>query len=317
MAPLALITEKVSVCAQFHPISLLPASGNLNPRPYSVYQKQVRRRRAVLIGLVLLAFVLLTATFGQGSGPIGGTLGSVFGPVQDAASRVFKPARDLVNWFDQTTEARGERDRLTRELEESRTQAVAGQVALEENRQLRKLVKLKEAGAVPDAYSPVTATVVTRSPTIWYSTVGIDAGSNDGIEINDPVISGDGLVGKITSVTRGDSVVTLITDSSSAVTAKVVPGGAQGVVRPKVGDPETLVLEFLDETKNITKGQTVVTSGWRGEGLSSLYPARIPIGQVARAPIDEREAIQSVDLSPYPDFRNLDLVQVLTGGRRG
>lgn len=282
-----------------------------------MYQKQVRRRRAVLIGLVLLAFVLLTATFGQGAGGAGGIFGTIFGPVQDTASRVFKPARDLVNWFDETTEARGERERLTRELEESRSQAIAGQVALEENRQLRKLVKLKQLGAFPDTYTPVTGSVIVRSPTIWYSTVGIDVGTGDGVAINDPVINGDGLVGKITSVTPGDAVVTLITDSSSAVTAKVVPGGAQGVVRSKVGDPETLVLEFLDETKNITKGQSVVTSGWRGDDLASLYPARIPIGEVGRAPIDEREAIQSVDLEPYSDFRNLDLVQVLTGGNRG
>lgn len=282
-----------------------------------MYQKQVRRRRAVLIGLVLVAFMLLTLTFGQGSGGVGSGLGTVFGPVEHAASRVLKPARDLVNWFDETTEARGERERLTRELAESRSLAVAGKVAMEENRQLRKLAGLRAAGTIPDTYSPVSASVITRSPTVWFSTIGIDSGSGDGVEINDPVINGDGLVGHISSVTRAESVVTLITDSSSAVSAKVVPGGAQGVVRPKVGAPETLVLEFLDETKNIGKGQSVVTSGWRGEGLSSLYPPNLPIGEVARAPIDEREAIQSVELKPYPDIRNFDLVQVLTGGNRG
>ena len=261
--------------------------------------------------------MLLTLTFGQGSGGVGSGLGTVFGPVEHAASRVLKPARDLVNWFDETTEARGERERLTRELAESRSLAVAGKVAMEENRQLRKLAGLRAAGTIPDTYSPVSASVITRSPTVWFSTIGIDSGSGDGVEINDPVVNGDGLVGHISSVTRAESVVTLITDSSSAVSAKVVPGGAQGVVRPKVGAPETLVLEFLDETKNIGKGQSVVTSGWRGEGLSSLYPPNLPIGEVARAPIDEREAIQSVELKPYPDIRNFDLVQVLTGGNRG
>jgi len=282
-----------------------------------VYRKQVRRRRAVLIGLVLVAFVLLTFTFGQGSGGAGGGLGTVFGPVEHAASRALKPARDLVNWFDETTEARGERERLERELAESRSLAIAGQVAIEENKQLRKLAGMKAAGTIPDAYSPVSASVISRSPTVWFSTVGIDAGSSDGVEINDPVINGDGLVGRISSVNRGESVVTLITDSSSAVAAKVVPGAAQGVVRPKIGDPETLVLEFLDQTKNIGKGQSIVTSGFRGETLSSHYPPNLPIGEVSRAPIDEREAIQSVELRPYPDIRNFDLVQVLTGGNRG
>lgn len=282
-----------------------------------MYQKQVRRRRAVLIGLVLVAFVLLTATFGQGSGAFGGGLGTVFGPVQNAASRAFKPARDLVNWFDETMEARGERERLSSELAEARTEAIAGQVALEENKQLRKLAKMKQDGVIPSGFEPVSASVVSRSPTVWFSTVGLDSGSADGIAINDPVVTGDGLVGHISSVTRGSSTVTLVTDSSSAVSAKVVPGGAQGVVRPKVGDPEQLVIEFLDQTKNIGKGLTVVTSGWRSEELSSLYPPNLPIGEVDRAPIDEREAIQSVEVRPFPDMRNFDLVQVLTGGNRG
>ncbi|MGK2933548.1 MAG: rod shape-determining protein MreC [Solirubrobacterales bacterium] len=261
--------------------------------------------------------MLLTATFGQGSGAFGGGLGTVFGPVQDGASRVFKPARDLVNWFDETIEARGERERLETQLAESRNQAVAGQVALQENKQLRGMASLQEEAGIAPGYEPVTASVVTRSPTVWFSTLGIDRGSNDGIKQNDPVVSADGLVGHISSVSRGDAVVTLITDSNSAVSAKVVPGGAQGVVRATVGAPDKLVLEFLDQTKNITRGQSIVTSGWRGEGLSSLYPRNIPIGEVTSAPIDEREAIQTVDLKPYPNMRNLDLVQVLTGGNRG
>ncbi|MCB8915655.1 MAG: rod shape-determining protein MreC [Thermoleophilales bacterium] len=282
-----------------------------------MYRKQVRRRRAVLIGLIVLAFVLLTFTFGSGSGGVGGAVGTIFDPITNAASRALKPARDLVNWFDETMDARGERDRLQKELEQARGEAVAGQVALEDNRQLRKLVDLKENGKIPDAYDPVTVNVVGRSPTVWYTTVSVNAGSSDGVEVNDPVISGDGLVGRISSVSGSGSVVSLISDSSSAVSAMVLPGGAQGVVRAKVGDPQTLVLEFLDETKNVTSGQTVVTSGWRGDGLSSLYPRGLPIGEITRAPIDEREAIQSVELRPFADLRNLDILQILTGGNRG
>ena len=62
----------------------------------------------------MLGFVLLTFTFGSGSGGTGGVLGTFFDPVTNAASRALKPVRDLVNWFDETLEARGERDRLTR-----------------------------------------------------------------------------------------------------------------------------------------------------------------------------------------------------------
>jgi len=282
-----------------------------------MYRKQVRRRRAVLIGLIVLGFVLLTFTFGSGSGAIGGGLGNIFDPITNAASRALKPARDLVNWFDETMEARGENERLTRELEEARGQAVAGQVALEDNRQLRKLVGLKEQGRIPEAYSPVTGNVVGRSPTVWFTTVNINRGSADGVAVNDPVISGDGLVGRVSAVSRAGSTVSLIADGTSAVSAMIVQGGAQGVVRAKVGDPETLVLEFLDETRNVSRGQTVVTAGWRSTDLASLYPRGIPIGKISRAPIDEREAIQSVELKPFADLRNLDVIQVLTGGSRG
>jgi rod shape-determining protein MreC len=282
-----------------------------------MYRKQVRRRRAVLIGLVVLGFLLLTFTFGSGAGAVGGGLGSIFGPFEKVAGSALKPARDLVNWFDETMDARGDRERLTSQLEDARALAVAGQVAVQENEQLRKLVRLKQRGNVPDTYTPVTASVISRSPTLWYSTVGIDKGSGDGVTLDDPVINGDGLVGRVSSVSRGTSVVTLITDSSSAVTAKVLPGGAQGVIRPKLGAPGELVLEFLDETKDIRRGQAVVTSGWRSDGLSSLYPPNLPVGEVKKAPIDEREAIQTVEMSPFPDLRNLDLLQVLTGGNRG
>ncbi|MBK5110899.1 MAG: rod shape-determining protein MreC [Thermoleophilia bacterium] len=265
----------------------------------------------------MVGFILLTLSFGKGSGAVGGPLGSVFGPLENGASRVLKPVRDLANWFDETMAARGDREQLSAELEQARAEAVAGKEAIQENAQLRKLVNLEKRGRIPDAYSPVTGSVITRSPTVWFSTVGINRGSADGISVNDPVVNGDGLVGRISSVSRGQSEVTLITDSSSAVTAKAVPSGSQGVVRPKVGDPDRLVLEFLDQTRKLGKGQSVVTSGWRGDGISSFFPAGIPIGEVYRAPIDEREAIQSVELVPYPDFRNLDLLQVLTGGNRG
>ena len=58
-------------------------------------------------------------------------------------------------------------------------------------------------------------------------------------------------------------------------------------------------------------------SGWRDTDISSFYPPNIPIGEIDRAPIDEREAIQSVELEPYADLKDFDMVQVLTGGNRG
>jgi len=283
-----------------------------------VYRKQVRRRRAVLTLLIIGSFLLLTITYGSGSNGLQRGVSTVFSPLETVADRALKPARDLVDWFDKTFEARGENADLRAELAKARAQAAAGQDALHENAQLRKLVELDQGPALAEsAYEPVTARVITRSPTVWNSTVAVDVGSRDGVEVNDPVISGDGLVGLVASTQGGSAQVTLITDHTSAVSAKVVPGGVQGVVRPDVGNPDDLILDFIDSTKDVHGGQTVVTSGWRVPDFASHFPRGLPVGEVTSASIVEQEASQQVHLRPYADIANLDLLQVLTGGSRG
>jgi rod shape-determining protein MreC len=283
-----------------------------------VYRKQVRRRRAVLALLIISSFALLTFTYGQSSDGLQRTVSAVFSPLQTVADRALKPARDLVNWFDETFDARGENERLTTELETARVQAVAGKAAIQENAQLRKLLELDSIGVLAaSTYEPVTGRVIARSQTVIYSTVTIDLGEDDGVRVDDPVLSGAGLVGKIASVSGGSSQVTLLTDHASAVTAKVVPQGVQGLIRPNLGDPEDLVLDFIDSSRRVGVGDIVVTSGWRAQGFASHFPPNLAIGEVTKAPIDEQVASRQVHLRPYADMSNLDFVQVLTGRSRG
>jgi rod shape-determining protein MreC len=282
-----------------------------------VYRKQVRRRRAVLALLIVGSFVLLTLTY-QGSRGLQGGVSTIFSPVQSVADRALKPARDLVGWFDKTFDARGENSRLEAQLAKAREQAVAGQEALHENAQLRKLVQLDRGPALAaSAYKEVIGRVIGRSPTVWRSSVNLDVGSGDGVRVDDPVISGDGLVGRIASAEPGSSQVMLLTDHASAISAKVLPAGVQGVIKPEVGNPEDLILDFIDSTKQVHGGLAVVTAGWRAQGLASLFPPGLPVGEVTQASIVEREAKEQVHVRPYADLRNLDLVQVLTGGSRG
>ena len=282
-----------------------------------MYRKQVRRRRAVLALLIVGSFALLTVTYGQGSNGLQRGVSTIFSPVQSVADRALKPARDLVNWFDETFDAKGRNARLHSELEKARRQAVGEQAAVAENAQLRKLLGLDESGAIPSGYTRVTGRVIARSPTVWFADVMIDVGSGDGVGVGDPVVNGDGLVGQVTAVTGGSAQVTLIADHSSAVSAKIVPGGVEGVLKPSVGDPGDLILDFLDSEKLVGKGQSVVTSGWRAQGIESGYPPNLPIGEVTEASPVEQEAQQQVHVKPFADLRDLDLVQVLTGGSRG
>lgn len=282
-----------------------------------MYRKQVRRRRALLALLIVGSFALLTVTYGQGSDGVQRGVSAIFSPVQSVADRALKPARDLVNWFDETFDAKGKNARLHSELEVARRQAVGEKAAIAENAQLHKLLKLDESGAIPSGYEKVTGRVIARSPTVWFSDVIVDVGSGDGVAVGDPVVNGDGLVGKVSAVTGGSARVTLIVDHSSAVAAKIVPNGAQGVLKPSVGDPGDLILEYLDSEKHVGKEQSVVTSGWRGQGIESGYPPNLPIGEVSEAPLAEQEAQAQVHVKPFADLRELDVLQVLTGGSRG
>jgi rod shape-determining protein MreC len=292
-----------------------------------VYKQSVRRRRAVLAVLVALSLVLLTAYFGESAG---GGLHSVqrgvldvIAPVQEGASRALKPVRDLVGWFGDTIHARGERDNLRKERNDLRRQVVGARAAERENAQLRRLVGVDRGDSV-QGYTPVTSRVIGRSPTIWYATITVDKGSSAGVRVNQPVINGDGLVGKVTAVTGGASQITLLTDHASGVSARVLTpivtdagNGVTGVVQPAVGRPQDLLLEFVPRRANIRKGDTVVTAGSQSTQLESLFPANIPIGTVTKADDQEVSQYQRVHIRPFADLRKLDFVQILTRGTVG
>jgi rod shape-determining protein MreC len=240
---------------------------------------------------------------------------SVFAPLEEGASRALKPARDLVNWVSETFNARGENSDLKTDVQRLRSKLARAQSAEGENDQLKKLLGLDRQGVL-SGYKPVTARVVGRSPTVWYSTVTIDAGSGDGVAVNDPVINGDGLVGRITDVTHWTSEVTLITDSESAVSGRVLPNGPDGVVEPEAGDPTVMLLEFIDKNEPIREGQIVETAGWSNlqQGISSAFPPGIPIGEVRDTTVGQQETYQHIRVDPYADMRDLDYVQVATNG---
>lgn len=279
-----------------------------------MYRKQVRRRRAVLALLIVGSFALLTLTYGQGSNGLQRGVTAVFAPAASVLDRALKPARDLINWVDETFDARGKNHKLEEELQVARKEAVGGKAALAENAELHKLLKFDKSGAIPEGTEPVTGHVIGLSPTVWFSDVVIDAGSGDGVTVNDPVVNGDGLIGRVTAVTGSVSKVMLLSDHSSKVSVRIVPAGVQGIVKASVGEPERLVLGFLNSDKNIHKGESVVTAGWHGEGIESRFPPNIPVGEVTKATLIEQEAQERSIVRPFADLRNLNTVQVLTGG---
>jgi rod shape-determining protein MreC len=278
--------------------------------------KVIRRRRAALAIFVVLSIGMLTVYFGESGGGVFHTLQrgaqAAFAPLETGASRALKPFRDLFGWFGDTFDAKSENEQLRAEVESLRRQLGVHQSARHDVRELRGLIGLTETDSYPQGTEPVGARVIVRSPTVWYSTVKIDKGSDDGVRRDQPVVAAGGLIGKVTDVTGGTAEVTLITDASSAVSAQVMPNGASGIVHPVVGNPNDLLLDYITKGRRVTEGTTVVTSGFASDEVQSIFPPGIAIGRVTKVDPIEAEQFQRVHVEPFADIRGVDYVQVLT-----
>ena len=232
-----------------------------------------KRKNYLAPGAVtLVAALLLSLPSGAASRiklATGGLFAPFFGAV-NAASQLPGAAMDAVM----------PRSRLLKEIENLRTenqrlevQSLQAATILQENTQLRAQIgwqkqspwKLKLAG------------VVLRDPANWWRVVGIDLGSRDGIRENLPVLTRDGLVGRVSSVGYARSQVVLLGDPGCRVSARVVnPAQNMGVVTTGGPLDTSLVnLTYLSGDAKLESGQKVVTSG-EGEA----FPPGIPIGQI-------------------------------------
>jgi rod shape-determining protein MreC len=283
-------------------------------------RKTVRRRRAVLGLLVACSLILLTAYFGEGAG--GGLhavqrgAAEVLTPVERVGSGALKPFRDLFGWVGDTFHAKGDNKDLRREVEQLRAQNVTLADQAAQGEQLRKLFELDQESGL-DPRRQVTAAVVVHSPTLWYSTININKGTGAGVRVHDPVVNGDGLVGSVTHVWGNGAQVTLLTDRESGVAAKLVGTSGRNLVTGTVttgtpGNPNDLLMTFIEPGKRVVRGQRLETSGISSSRFPSLFPAGIPIGRVTKVDDDELRTSQQVHIRAYANLRNLDYVQVVT-----
>jgi rod shape-determining protein MreC len=281
-----------------------------------VHDKQVRRRRAVLALLVVVSLILLTAYFGESpQSPLHNVqrgIVQVFSPVQAGASKVLSPVRDVANWVSDTLKAKSNVDKLRRQNKQLIAQLATLKTEQQQNAQLTAQVGLDQTIGVRN-YHPVGANVIGRDPTLWYQQVEVDAGSGEGVELNDPVLADGALVGDVTTVDASVSIVTLITDHDYAVAAQVTNNaGDQGILSPSVGNPNQLLLQDLPGRAQITTGEQVVTAGFKAGSLTSLYPPGLPIGTVSNVNPNQLYNNNEVPVAPTADLRHFSSVQILT-----
>jgi rod shape-determining protein MreC len=155
-------------------------------------------------------------------------------------------------------------------------------------------------------YRRVTAAVIGLDTNPAIRSIIIDKGSDDGILVGMPVEGAQGLVGRVFRAANNSSQVILITDSASAVPARLGASRATGILRGG-GLGGSMVIEWLDLQYQIAIGEVVSTSGLGGE-----FPQDLVIGEVIDVERREAELFQSAVVQPAVDFEALEIVFVIT-----
>lgn len=151
----------------------------------------------------------------------------------------------------------------------------------------------------------VTAMVIGTDPSPFMHYILVDAGSDDGITYNMPVMTDQGLVGRVQAVTASASRIQLITDPDSLVNGIIVDEDIEGVVTGSVTGDLTFGMVAQDEELEI--GQIIQTSG-----LGGNYPSDIVIGQVLNLDPISSGSFQSASIQPAVDFASLQAVSIVT-----
>jgi rod shape-determining protein MreC len=175
-----------------------------------------------------------------------------------------------------------------------------------ENQQLRELLKFKQLNPTYDFRGgQVIARVISQAQTNYLATLSIDLGSEQGIAAGMPVVTEQGLVGRIQKVGPNTSTVLLMTDPSSGVQALVKRNRAVGVVNGRAA--ELPIMEFIPQDADISVGDEVITSG-----LGGTFPKNIVIGQIVEVRRRDYDMYQQAVLRPTVNFNRLEFVLVIT-----
>jgi rod shape-determining protein MreC len=263
-----------------------------------------KRKHYLALGAVTLVTVLLLSLPSRTVSHLKLAIGSLFLPLFGAVNAVRQLPDRAADTLLPRSELIKEIETLRRENEELTVrQQQAGAIA-RENDQLRALVGWQRQ----QPWKLKLASVVLRDPANWWRTVQIDLGRRDGLVENLPVLTADGLVGRVSSVGYTRSQVVLIEDPGCRVSARVVnPAHDLGIISSGGPLENSLVdLTYLSGNANLKPGQEVVTSGEGG-----IFPAGIPIGQVADSSHAEFGLYTDARVRLSADLGALDQVWVL------
>src|SRR2546423_451084 len=174
----------------------------------------------------------------------------------------------------------------------------------DENERLRALLDFKEKSQ----YKSVTASVIARDPSLWFDTVTINRGSSDGIELNMPVVTPGGIVGRVVTLSPWTAQVMLITDeraAAGAVVGQLGQSNALGSVKG-LGNNGLLEMRYVSGLEEVNPGDYVVTTG-----QDSIYPQGLSVGQVVTVTSGSATTPHVIHIKPSARLDQLEEVAVL------
>jgi len=272
--------------------------------------RRTRSTRLLVITLVVASLTIITVDYRGGrAGPFevaGRATQTVVGALQGAVSKVLHPVGAFFRGLAHVGSLSSRNRQLEAQVQRLQQQH-AHDVSLERlNAELQALLKLQ--GSLHR--TGLAALVIAESAGNFQWSITVNRGSNEGVKVNDPVVSADGLVGHVVDVTPINAIVQLIIDPDSAVAARLTSSGDTGLI---VGERnQDLQMQLVRSDAKVFPSEQVVTAGYQG----GLFPPEIIIGTVSHVYQQSGGLTKIVAVRPAVDFSSLETVLVLTGPKR-
>lgn len=257
------------------------------------------------IVFVLIAVGLIALALGGYLAPLSRIVLNPILAAQTWISQRYQAVQELVNAPQDTARLRQENIQLRVENSQLQAQIVELQQRLAETNVLSALLDFARANP-ENRYQ--AAAVIARDPSPFLHYIIINRGSDNGLRRGMPVVTQQGLIGRVDAVTAGAARVMLITDPGSSINVRLEPSRADAVLRGQItGD---LSLEMIPQDANVQPGDLVLTSGVGGG-----YPQNILIGQVTGVRSREQDIFKSASIQAVVDFTQIEIVLVITNFR--
>ncbi len=229
-----------------------------------------------------------------------------------AQNIIHQPVTIVVNSFSNLKEIKNtyNENRILREkLAEYKTLVYEVQEIEKENEELRQALEIEES---PRDFEPIIANVISRSPERWLEQLTINRGSNDGIKKNMAVMTVDGMIGKVTSISTSTAVVQLITgfDQLNRISATVSRENSDnifGLIEGYDKEKEALIFRIIEDSdENLKEDELVVSSNMGG-----LFPSGLPIGTIKEVTPDQYGLTKTAYVTPTANMYEINHVIVV------